>query len=75
MGLLLARLFTTRTEPFTFWFVLKADTTEIENQFLVNNRFILPEMEPANFAFGIVTTNHQAIRYLKIKFTFISYKL
>ena len=28
---------------------------------------VLPEMEPANFAFSIVTTNHQAVRYLKIE--------
>ena len=30
---------------------------------------VLPEMEPANFTFSIVTTNHQAVRYLKIEIT------
>ena len=62
MGLLLARLFTTRTKPFTFWFMLETDTTKIQiiihSIFGGNNQVILPEMKPSNFAFGIIATDH-----------------
>ena len=46
--------------------MLETDTTEIH--IIIHSIYenILPEMEPSNFAFGIITTDHQAIRNLNI---------